>query len=638
MSKKRNYIDFDDPAICSLYVLQKPENRDSFLDKAITYLNQHKFNDDQFIRFIQLLKISDVLLNDEGIINQDNISKLKNILRMFNFKDIQREKINDILRDINILNNIKTDNVSDEISNQVLYDYIGYYNFKLLKLLLNYENYINDDSINDSNFVHKFEIFILQISKIIQLLLKRNSEENNGLDLSKLNSVKYKIIDRNLVKKFNFKEAISLWKYAGAQIKTVSGKYVIDGWTEYEVDFAISRDNSQSNRLLQYNLALLSNNLKVKIYSILRGIAELWNIDIPKLKNIEDESEINIQILSKEVVNLLQQKINDVELYKWIILLEKVRQKYIRDFNSKDIKDIKNFKFNKFFREIDISKISEFTGLPADEIKIIFSNLLMSYEHNNDFFDTPIIKCNEKYYTFALAWLIIDPINIINNVMKRKEFRDSLKTFHEIGRNLESELGDKLQNYEYGSIFKVKKNEKHKDREVDLIVKDDFYDESVLIECKTFNVPSSIKDYAFQLDKIISDHHISKAKKNFETLKRKGDVKSFLEHTNIHELYLTNITIPKSYIHNFNKNNILCVPYFTFYKLLNTPKKFLNLEFNNLLGWLKLKNYDFAIPVPLASFDKNETIKLDSQNILSNLEILNKSQPKTKIYLNKKII
>lgn len=281
------------------------------------------------------------------------------------------------------------------------------------------------------------------------------------------------------------------------------------------------------------------------------------------------------------------------------------------------------------FQSINVSKFSELTGLTNEEIKKIFNNISMTSDHKSDLFDTPIIYYQGNYYSYALTWPCLDSIYTIYNVMKRS--RNSLNAFQQIGKNLESEINDALINYKYDSKFQTIKNEKFGDREVDLIVKDVKSKDSVLIECKTFNIPTSIKDYAIQLDKIFSHNHISNAQKNFDKIKQKDSIKSFLKGTNIKEIFIANIIIPNSYRRLFGKKDILYIPYFTFYKLLTTPKEKLNCEFNNLL-----EENCFGQFIIGTSLGKEDMVTLDTRNILGkNLDILSKKEPKIQIYLNK---
>lgn len=619
MVSKTDEINFENDGICSIYTLLNPENSELFLKKAIDFLKENKFSKSKFSRFVQLLRTSDVLITDSGELNDYTFNMLLYLINHSNLSKKQKDMLEGIIIDINILKNIKSNNIQD-INNTPrdnLIDFVNSYNVTLLKLFTGIAR--------PSNPAYEYEKIILFISRIIKVLIN-----NNALDFSDLNKLSNKPISTNncIVQVLNFEKAIELWKYADASIKLNSGKYIIDGWTEKETDFIISRNDNQNNRLLQYNKNQLSENktMMVKLYGILRGITELWNIDIPLLpKNIK-KYEVYTKLSSSELSRLLKEKINDVPLYKWIILLEKMKE-YYNEYIKKHLLTITKNPY--LFQSINVSKFSELTGLTNEEIKKIFNNISMTSDHKSDLFDTPIIYYQGNYYSYALTWPCLDSIYTIYNVMKRS--RNSLNAFQQIGKNLESEINDALINYKYDSKFQTIKNEKFGDREVDLIVKDVKSKDSVLIECKTFNIPTSIKDYAIQLDKIFSHNHISNAQKNFDKIKQKDSIKSFLKGTNIKEIFIANIIIPNSYRRLFGKKDILYIPYFTFYKLLTTPKEKLNCEFNNLL-----EENCFGQFIIGTSLGKEDMVTLDTRNILGkNLDILSKKEPKIQIYLNK---
>lgn len=621
MVSKTDEIHFENDSICSVYTLLNPENSELFIKKAVDFLKENRFSKSKFSRFVQLLKTSDVLITDSGELNDYTCSMLQYLINNYsNVSKKQKDTLKGIINDINILNNIKYNNIQDinNIPRDNLIDFVNSYNLTLLYLFTGIAKPLNP--------AYEYEKIILFISRIIKVLIN-----NNALDFSDLNKLSKKQISNTncIVQILNFEKAIELWKYADASIKLNSGKYIIDGWTEKETDFIISRNDNQNNRLLQYNKNQLSENktMMAKLYGILRGITELWNIDIPLLPDNVKEYEIYNKLSSSKLSKLLEEKINDIPLYKWIILLEKMRE-YYSEYIKNHLSTI-TFKNSYLFQQINVSKFSELTSLSNEEIKRIFNNISMTSDHKSDLFDTPVIHYQENYYSYVLTWPCLDSIYTIYNVMKRS--RNNLNAFQQIGKNLESEINDALVNYKYDSKFQTIKNEKFGDREVDLIVKDIKNKDSVLIECKTFNIPSSIKDYAIQLDKIFSHNHISNAKKNFNKIKQKDSIKSFLEGENIKEIFMANIIIPNSYRELFNKEGILYIPYFTFYKLLTTPKEKLNYEFNNLLE--EDNSGQFTIGTSLS---KKDSVTLDTHNILGkNLDILSKKEPKIKIYLNK---
>lgn len=267
MVSKTDEINFENDGICSIYTLLNPENSELFLKKAMDFLKENKFSKSKFSRFIQLLRTSDVLITDSGELNDYTFNMLLYLINYGNLSKKQKDMLEGIMIDINILKNIKSNNIQD-INNTPKDNLIGLvnsYNVTLLELFIGIAR--------PSNPAYEYEKIILFISRIIKVLIN-----NNALDFSDLNKLSNKPISTNncIVQVLNFEKAIELWKYADASIKLNSGKYIIDGWTEKETDFIISRNDNQNNRLLQYNKNQLSENktMMVKLYGILRGITE----------------------------------------------------------------------------------------------------------------------------------------------------------------------------------------------------------------------------------------------------------------------------------------------------------------------------------------------------------------------------
>ena len=248
----------------------------------------------------------------------------------------------------------------------------------------------------------------------------------------------------------------------------------------------------------------------------------------------------------------------------------------------------------------------------------------MSKDHDNDLYDSPIIFADNKYYTYAPLWIDFDAIYTISNIMRRCE--DNLSIFSKIGKNYEQEINDMLKK----RGFQTRVNQTYKGQEIDILAKDSKNKESVFIECKTFTPPTSIKDYAIQVEKIISNMHIPKARKNFDCLKQSADVQEFIQDTHVKEMYVPNIVIPSFYKKYLNINNILYVQYFTLTKLLTTPSEYLNKEFNNSIVICHRSEIEY--PIPIATLNRKFRVNLDSNNLLGkNLITLNDKQPKLKV-------
>ena len=294
-------IDFSTDVIASYYDLTNKS--EEFMEKAKQYFSNYKMKPFRFSRFMHLLRITDVIISDEGVVNKKNICELQDISRKVN-KNF-RKKINKVIDDVKNIADIKDKNIS-EPSEKQLFSFINKNNVDVIKNICAQNS---DASVEDN---------ILQISKALLILLKRER-----FDLSELNaySVQDLHINDGVVKYFNFKECIMLWKYANASLRRNSNEYVVDAWNEIEFNFIKTRDDIKSNRLNQYWKN--KTNEKVRKYAILYGIAQLWNIDIPEIPQIKED--ISPILESSDVIDLLNEQVYGIKLEKWIIFFDRLR-------------------------------------------------------------------------------------------------------------------------------------------------------------------------------------------------------------------------------------------------------------------------------------------------------------------------
>lgn len=599
MSSKDNEIDFSTDIIASRDAIKGKELE--FLNEAKHYLTDHNLKNFQKVRFLHLLRITDILISDDGVINQQNIGELTKIAAMVDKKF--KKKILSLLNELKIIDDIRKQNFNQPLTDNQLVSFINIENVQ-----------VKDDISSEKSL----ETDILEISAALLILLKRNKA--NIFKLNKCSNERLKL-NNPVVRYMNFTESIMLWKYAHASLKKdLNGEYIIDAYNEIEFDFIKTRDDLQNNRLKQYKLneALSNNDFEIKKYAILYGIAQLWNIDLKPIQ--QKQLNINKLLKLKGVKLLLQQDVYGTPLENWIIFFEK-----LRNYFNEAIKN--NLSHSRFFYKISTSWLMKVTGLPKKDINLILQNCLMSEKHDNDLYDSPIIFTNNEYYTYIPLWKDFDSIYTISNIMRR--CKNHLKNFASIGHNLESEIYNMLMD----RGFEVEKNVKYKGQEIDVLTKDSQNKNSVFIECKTFTPPANIKDYIIQLEKIFVNNHITKARKNFDCLRENPKVKDFIKDTNVREVYLPSIIVPNQYTKYLNKANILYIQYFTFTKLLTTPSERLNDEFNIAYVWGYTKNGLGPLPIPVAKLDEDSKVTLNSKNLLGkNLDILNKKQPKLKIY------
>ena len=586
MSSNRKEIDFSTDEIASYYDIKDCDNK--LLREAKKYLSNHHFNAFQILRFIHLLKITDNLITDEGIVNGESVKKLQDISKAVDGQF--REKVECLLSDIAIISKIKERNIN-ELSKEELIDFININNTNIRSLLF-----------NGGDPFSSIEDYILLVSKALMVLLKQEQ-----FDLERLNNYSNNDFQPSdeAVKYFNFRESVTLWKYAGASLEHNNDEYVMNAWNEMELNFIVTRDAMKEYRLRKYweEEALLGNNETHRRYAILYGIVRLWNKEIPEGDDIERCLKSNI------VIALLNEKVYGVTLEKWIVFFDKL-QAYFKE----KARDYLNY--SKPFIKLPIIKLKRITGLNEDEVTRILKNCLMSNKHDNDLYDSPIIFANDEYYTYVPLWLDFDAVYTISNIMRR--CRNEFKALSMIGGNFERDVNNMLKK----KGFDTKVNQKYQGHEIDILVKDQKNKKSTFIECKTFTPPTSIKDYAIQIEKIISHRHVSRARKNFDCLERNSEVLNFIKGTCVREVYLPNIFIPELYRDYLNRKGILYIQYFSFKKLLTTRPELLNVEFNSkkVSPCVHLMNIE-------------NPVNLDCNNLLGqNLNILNDKQPLLTMY------
>ena len=348
-------------------------------------------------------------------------------------------------------------------------------------------------------------------------------------------------------------------KYGNAAIFEKNNEIVINAITEelktYLANIQINSEKRQENILLHLNdLSHLDS------YAF-QGLATIFYLNIkPRIEDYSDDEKAEIEFYSN-------QNLFGIELKKWIKYLIWL----VIKATSLKVNSDRNF-----------IKLPTCDFLNDSELRIMVEKLTFSRSEKKsvDLFDKPIIYGK---YLYLPSIIHLDPVYVVSILMREDQAKNvSINGQNKMWKDI---IGYSLEKYYYKLFIKnnyeCQHTVKHKNgQETDILVKDKD-DIPVLIECKSFRNPHSLKDYIIQIDKMYSSaylrhdsEHISYFKnvgiKNSKDSAFKGKMNGLKKWRYSYGIFLSNIIFPSNYCKIWNRETNLFFIYDNdMYKLIN---------------------------------------------------------------------
>lgn len=562
--KKKKYVG-------SIDEVQK--HPDVFYRDFEEYVNEFQTNNNdgsKLSRFIELIKITDVYIDDEGNLANQKFNDIFDWLLTLNIGQETYKQIIDFKRSIKYLLEIK--NRLSKLPNQFKYyvdcfsasNYI--FNYKLSKSSNQLEDMENNISVSSFCF-RKIKDKISSVEVL-----------NVGKAFSGVNSC------NSIFSYIQFSEIMKMWKFSEARIYKKQNKIIVDNVTDYAKAFVVTRNINQENRNLPINL-----KRETQITSYLQGLGEEFFEGLD-----ENDNEVN-----KRAQKLENFTVYGLSIKRWLEILIKFKRECIEYFKKNGDYWVK---INNFF---DCKDWNE------GELKLI-ANVL---NFKNDFLDTPFFMHSGKIYAYIPAIIVCDPVHVMHIVLKYNKDK-SMQNIR--GANFEQTIGrilDKCSRiYCKSEIDETTGNElkikfgKNED-EIDLIVEDD-EKHLASIECKTFMDPFNYRDYRIELDKMYandSNGYLENDSMHYMALKENGhnilyrnvnnikskisknkSLRNFfsrnLDWSSLYPIFITNFIFPRRLIEKWTKEyNFYFVHWFEFNRLIK------DIPLNENFGWTSVK-------------------------------------------------
>lgn len=593
MSKKakreEHTISIDRPSICALEDVNKKS--EIFYNEVIQYLNSNKHDFNKIDRILNIIKSSNLLIDDYGNGTSTKNKYLKIISKIIqgDFQPRLKNKASIILKDLENLKNIKK-----EITKSKVLDYGDNFN----QVLSAYNSYLESKHLQSIN--EKMEINCQSFSRRLASNLKRVKSIK---DLEKLNSTNF---DRNLDMFYNI---IEVWKYGNARIIRENERYIIDSVNDICATYIVNRNENldlrQKNSKYCYSLNK-SAPYSWGLYQ-LKGIAENLFYKLPALPNNKKENE-------------LYKKFGESTLYgipikEWLDILN------IIQYNCEILTEVFLFlKKNKLFLKIDYmisgNIPSDFANLPVFWIKVInaylkpipnnylkdIKKITEKLTYRRDIMDAPFILGKIMYLPTCYC---IDPVYLVTRLMENTK-----KWSNKKGHWFEEYVVDFLRESGYG--IEKKENtisDKSGKKEIDIILTDDTQAHAI-IECKIFSNPHSIKYFLYENDRMRTSLYLEHASKNFEYFESK------VKYNDSYRVFLSNIIFPIKNIEEWKSEiNANFIYYLDIYKLskgvsineLMESKNIINnLQFNSGISKINLQVLNKFRPAMIQRKNSNQ--------------------------------
>lgn len=485
-------------------------------------------------RFIKLLKITNVFIDDDGNIkNPQYFCLSKKIVQEKKALPCQINRIETLISEIKLILQIKDILHVSRLSNILDRKFVRQY-------------FANVD----------YETNVKYISDFIRKV--------NKFSLFRLNQIH---LNKKFIKDEQFKKIVELWKYGNASLIKKNNRIKVCAATEvlkgYLATMQLNENIRHENTLLH-----ISDDIDNLDKYVLQDLIKIFYIDIsPRMETYSNYSEED----KKKIQELIHKKLFGIELFKWI--------RYICDLQIQVIKEYKNTNTNKKFIKIPVLKNVLWTSKEQQKMiqKLSFTK---KCRPTIDLLDKPIIYGE---YLYLPSIIHADPTYIISNLMredteKQIKINGKYKTWQDF-------IGYSFENYCY-KIFKQENYlcqhtvaVKSKVHETDLLIVDK---DSIpcLVECKTFTNPHSLKDYVIQIDKMYSSGYLKHDSGHINYFKELGmeNPKNFVFKEKLRGLenwdksygiFLSNIIFPSDYCQLWTKETTLKFIYeIDLYKLM----------------------------------------------------------------------
>ncbi|MGS0677951.1 hypothetical protein [Lactobacillus johnsonii] len=596
-------------------VQKHPEQFYQDFCKYVYQIQEKDIDDQKLSRFVELIRITDIYIDDEGNIINPNYDILFDWILNIDVNDEVRKQIINFKKGINYLSEMKKRFI--KYSNPFEY-YLNCFqssNYKF-KLELNKKKKKTNECENIENNISIASFCFRKI-------------KNDSLNLELLNNA-VKFDDKyigNIFSHIQFAEIVKMWKFSEAKIYRRKNKIIVDNINDYSKSFVVTRNINQENRNLQANYSFLKNKdipKKLKIENCLKGLGEEF------FKGLDEKDKDRLRRW-KEFKNF---SVYGISIERWIEILVEFKEHAFEYFS----------KTGKYVAEI--TKVSGDKLGDYGELNLI-ANVL---NFKNDFLDTPFFTCSGRLYVYLPAVIICDPVHVMHVVLK---YNKDTTIQNMRGNNFEETIGRLLEKRSnlYCKAEKDKNSGKDikiqfgkKQHEIDLIVEDD-EGKLVSIECKTFMDPFNYRDYRIELDKMYandSNGYLESDNSHYKALKNGGYkmIKRNVENSNanisknkslrrlfskprdwnsLYAVFLTNLIFPKSLIKKWNKTYCFnFVHWFELHRLINKSPLNEDVYWTNIDGYrvgLKYKKFD----INFNGFTRETIEKINDVQPLSRL-------------------
>jgi len=395
----------------------------NILNKELEEINKNKLINNLNINYD--ISSFNEIIKEEYIKSEFVINNIDNLYHYLNNKNVNIEKENEILNNINNYNteilkyennlkyNIKNnleikksilnDNIKD-IENKII-EYQENYNIIKNEIIIYEKNkiiennikllnnlIIKEEDINCKININKENIYnIIEYKKIIEEELEHYYKyikyKNNQIKLKEFENLK----EKNIIKKENIKEQLyNIYYYKNKLIKDIDN-YIKNN--EYNTNKELLNNllnNLEKLRLLN-NVNLKNINIIYTNYLTLKTEINIYNNNIEynnKIKELKDKESIyEKKEIEKNNIKKILDNIEKYEIY--------LKQKNMNNINSKEL-NIKEKKLECYNNKINIIKENELlTEIKLKEKDLnIYENLLLENNNLNDNLNLQIIEFN----------------------------------------------------------------------------------------------------------------------------------------------------------------------------------------------------------------------------------------------------
>lgn len=265
--KEKHEISMNRSSICAIEDVNK--NSEQFYHEIVNYLNSNQNDFSKINRILDIIKSSNLLIDDYGNWMPTKSKYLKIISKIIdgNYHPRLKNKSSIILRDLENLRYIKKEIIKSKILD---------YGTNFEQVLDAFHSFYNSENSQTGN--EKMEINCESFSRRLALNLKNVT---SIADLERLNSTDY---DRNIDMSYNI---IEVWKYGKARIIRHGRKYIINSINDMCATYIVNRNENLDLRQVNSKYSYYCNKNNPRGWGLyqLKGIAENFFYNLPSLPN-----------------------------------------------------------------------------------------------------------------------------------------------------------------------------------------------------------------------------------------------------------------------------------------------------------------------------------------------------------------